>query len=148
MAKIYFSPKNPSRFGIIPVYLVSEKIGALTSAATDTFRIPTPFRRGYVLSAGVQTQVVPVVTTGTATATLKKYRAVENSTVTLSAGLDLETLIVNEQRKLVINGSDTDRLIRNDGTNGDTLLVDSVNGTTIATAPTAMFFVVEIAILE
>lgn len=150
MAYIHFKPK-PGRFGIEVVTVSSEKIGALTSAGTDTFRIPTPYRKAYLLSASVQTQVVPVVTTGTATATIKKFIANGGGNVTLSSGLDLETLVANKSKPFVIPATvlDTSRVIRQDATNGgDTLYIESVNGTTIATPPTAMFFVLELALLE
>lgn len=151
MAYNAFRPK-PGRHGVQLSYVMSEKIGALTSAATDTIRIPTPFRKAYLLSASVQTQVVPVVTTGTSTATLKKFQASDGTTKILSSGFDLETLTANKASPLVIPASivEGDKFLRNLGTvaSGDTLFVDLVNGTTIATAPTALYFVIELAILN
>lgn len=139
-----FRPKS-GRYGVHTVFQVSEKIGALTSAATDTFRIPTPFRKAYYSRASAQAQVVPIVTTGTATATIKKAKAA-GGTSTISAGLDLETLTANVGKvfSLAAAAVDADRIILE----GDTLFVDVVNGTTIATAPTALFFVVELLLLE
>lgn len=151
MAYNAFRPK-PGRHGILPVYIYSKEINAITSAATDTIRLATPFRKAYVLSASVQTQVVPVVTTGTSTATLKKFQASDGTLKTLSSGFDLETLTANKASPLVIPSTiaEADKFIRNTGlvASGDTLLVEIVNGTTIATNPTALYFVVEIAILQ
>lgn len=139
-----FRPRS-GRFGVHSVYVVSEKIGALTSAGTDTFRIPTPFRKCYVSKVSAQAQTVPVVTTGTATATLKKVKAA-GGTDTITAGLDLETLAANVSKAFSIAAAATDanRIVLE----GDTLFVESVNGTTIATPPVALFFVVELLVLE
>lgn len=139
-----FRPRA-GRYGVHSVYVVSEKVGALTSAGTDTFRIPTPFRKCYVSRVSVQAQVVPVVTTGTAVATLKKAKAA-GGTSTITSGLDLETLAANVAKAFVIAPAavDADRIVLE----GDTLFMESANGTTIATPPTAMFFMVELLILE
>lgn len=138
-----FRPR-PGRFGVHTVYVNSEKIGALTSAGTDVFRIPTPFRKAFVSRISAQTQVVPVVTTGTANATLFKVRG--GASTALTSASDLETLVANVARPFVFltTLTDADRILLE----GDTLRVDSVNGTTIATPPTALFFVVELLILE
>ena len=151
MSYIHYRTK-PGRFGVHVVYIASKEINALTSAATDTIRIATPFRKAYVLSCNVQTQVVPVVTTGTSTATLKKAQASDASTKTITSGFDLETLTANKGSPMVIPATvtESDRLLRNTGAvaTGDTLFLELVNGTTIATAPTALFFVIGLAILE
>lgn len=146
----YFKPR-PGRFGVQVVTVSSEKIGALTSAGTDTFRIPTPYRKAYIERVSAHAQVVPIVTTGTSTATVKIFRANGGSTVTVSSGLDLELLVANKAKVFVIPTTTTEaqRVLVNDATNGgDTLFVDCVNGTTIATAPTAMYFVVELLLQE
>jgi hypothetical protein len=140
-----FRPRS-GRYGLECGYTFSEKISALTSAGTDTFRIPTPYRRCVVTRASVQAQVAPIITTGTATATLKKFRKSDGGTAILSNGLDLETIVANKGLVFTFlsTATDADLTIQE----GDTLFVDVVNGTTIATAPTAMFFSVEFAVLE
>lgn len=138
-----FRPRA-GRFGVHTVYVTSEKIGALTSAGTDVFRIPTPFRKCFISRISAQAQVAPVITTGTATATVFKVRGGASTAIT--AGLDLETLVANVAKPFVNLTTllDTDRVLLE----GDTLRVDSVNGTTVATAPVAMYFVIELLILE
>lgn len=140
------------RHGVFVVYTFTKEINALTSAGTDTVRIPTPFNRCYYLRASVHTQVVPVVTTGTSTATVKKFQASDGTTKTLSAGFDLETLTINKGSPFALAAGliEADRYVRNTGAvaSGDTLFVDIVNGTTIATAPTALYVVVELAVIS
>jgi hypothetical protein len=146
-----FRPK-PGRHGIEVVYLSTKEVNALTSASTDTIRIPTPFRRCYFLGASVQTQVVPIVTTGTSTATVRKFQASDGTSKNLTAGFDLETLTANKASPFSVPATivESDKFIRNTGlvASGDTLFVDFVNGTTIATAPTALYVVVELAVLN
>lgn len=147
----FFRRAKAGRFGVAPAYVASEKIGALTSAATDTFRFPTPGKRVALISASAQAQTPPVITTGTSTATLKKFRASDGATVTLSAGLDLETLVANKSKPFVLLSLDDASYVAEQGVgqvNGDTYFVDVVNGTTVATQPVALFFVLELAVLE
>lgn len=146
----FFRPK-PGRFGVHTITVNSEKIGTITSASTDTFRFPTPYRLCYFLRASAQAQTAPVVTTGTSTGTIKKLVANGGATKTLSAGLDLETLTANKSKVfgLASGLAEADRFIRQDSTNGgDTLFIDVVNGTTIATQPVAMYFVIELLVIE
>ena len=150
MSYKHFRPKSP-RYGVEVVIVESEKINSFTSAGTDTYRIPTPYRRCFVERISAQCQQVPIVTTGTSTATVKLFRANGGATVTISSGLDLETLVANKAKVFVLPTTTTDgqRVLIQDSTNGgDTLFIDVVNGTTIATPPTALYFVVELLVLE
>ena len=143
---------RPGRHGVFVAYVTTKEINALTSASTDTIRIPTPFNKCYFLRASVQAQVAPVVTTGTSTATVKKFQASDGSTKTLTAGFDLETLTANKASPFALASGliEADKFIRNTGAvaSGDTLFVDIVNGTTIATAPTALYIVCELAVIN
>lgn len=151
MAYNAFRPK-PGRHGIQVAYVFSKEVNALTSAATDTIRIPTPFRRAYFLSASIQTQVAPIVTTGTSSVTVRKFQASDGTSKNLTSAFDAETLTANKASPFVVPASilESDKFIRNTGlvASGDTLFVDFVNGTTIATPPTALYVVVELAILN
>lgn len=148
----FFRRAKAGRFGTHTVYVASEKIGALTSASTDTFRFPTPGKRVALISASVQAQTPPVITTGNSLATLKKFRASDGATVVLSAAVDLETLVANKTRAFTLLTAPSDADFTADpgvpGSNGDTYFVDVVNGTTVATQPVALFFVLELAVLE
>lgn len=143
---------RPGRHGVFVVYTFTKEINALTSAATDTIRIPTPFNRSYFLRASVQAQVAPVITTGTSTATVKKFQASDGTTKTLTAGFDLETLTANKASPFTLASGliEADKYIRNTGAvaSGDTLFVDLVNGTTVTTQPTALYIVCELAVLN
>ena len=151
MAYNAFRPK-PGRHGIAPAYVWTKECTLVTNPGSDFFRIPTPFRKAYVLSASVQAQVAPIITTGTSTATLKKFQASDGTVKVLSSGFDLETLTANKASPIVIPASivEGDKFIRNTGVvaSGDTLFVEVVNGTTIATNATALYFIVELAILN
>lgn len=140
------------RHGVFVVYMASKEVNALTSAGTDTVRIATPFNKCYFLRASIQTQVAPVVTTGTSTATIKKFQASDGTTKTLTAGFDAETLTANKASPFTLAAGlvEADKYIRNTGAvaSGDTLFVEFVNGTTIATPPTAMYVVVELAVVN
>ena len=143
---------RPGRHGVFVVYIPSKEVNALTSAGTDTVRIPTPFNKCYFLRASIQAQVAPVVTTGTSTATVKKFQASDGTTKTLTAGFDAETLTANKASPIALASGliEGDRYIRNTGAvaSGDTLFVEFVNGTTIATPPTAMYVVCELAVIN
>lgn len=146
-----FLREKAGRFGIEAAYGNSEKIGTITSAATDTFRFPTPYRSVMVVGASAQAQTVPVVTTGTSTATLKKLKASDGTTKTLSAGLDLEVLVANKAKAFVLLTTATEEdltALQDDTNGGDTYFVEVVNGTTIATQPVALYFVLEFAVLQ
>ncbi|MCI0349120.1 MAG: hypothetical protein L0Z53_06805 [Acidobacteriales bacterium] len=151
MAYNAFRPK-PGRHGVHVVVVSTGNINSLTSAATDNINISTPFRRGYVLSASVFAAVVPVITTGTSTLTLKKRQASDASVKTLSSSFDVETLTLNKASPLTIPSTiaETDKFVRK-GTglaSGDILFAEFVNGTTVTTQPTGLQVVVELALLE
>ena len=148
-----FKRAKPGRYGVESAFTQSEKIAALTSASTDTFRMPTPFRKAMVVGASAQAQVLPIITTGTSTATLKKFRASDGQAVTLSAGLDLETtsMVANKAKAFTLLSTATEAdltVLQGSDGYGDTLYVEVVNGTTVATAPVALYFVVEFSVLE
>lgn len=146
-----FARQKAGRFGVEGAYCNSEKIGTITSASTDTFRFPTPYRKVMLLGASAQAQTPPVVTTGTSTATLKKFVANGGGTVTLSAGMDLETLVANKAKAFTLLAAATEAdltAIQDDTNGGDTYFVEVVNGTTIATQPVALYFVLEFGVLE
>lgn len=151
MAYNAFRPK-PGRHGIEVVYLSTPAMTLVTNPGSDFFRIPTPFRKCYFLSASVQAQVAPIITTGTATATVKKLQASDASVKVLTSGFDLETLTANKASPFVVPVTvvEGDKFVRNTGlvASGDTLFVEVVNGTTIATNATAMYVVVELAVLQ
>lgn len=148
---VLYPRQKPGSYGVQRVYISTEKIGTITSASTDTFRFPTPYRKCYIQRISAQAQTPPAVTTGTSTATVKIFRANGGSSVTVSSGLDLETLTANKAKAFTIPTTTTDaqRILVNDSTNGgDTLYVELVNGTTIATQPVALYIVVELLVLE
>lgn len=150
MAYNAFRPK-PGRHGIQVAYVATKEV-LVTSTLTEVFNFPTPFRKAYVLSVSVQTQQVPVITTGTSTATLKKRQASDASVKVLSSGFDLETLTANKASPMVIPAStvEGDKFVRNTGlvASGDILYIETVTGTTVATVPIGLIFVVELAILN
>lgn len=146
-----FARQKPGRYGIDSAYINSEKIGTITSAATDTFRFPTPYRKVMLVGASAQAQTPPVVTTGTSTATLKKFVANGGTTVTLSSGMDLEALVANKAKVFAFLSTATEAdltALQDDTNGGDTYFVEVVNGTTIATQPVALYFVLEFSVLE
>lgn len=150
MAYNAFRPK-PGRHGIEVVYIATPLV-LVTSTLTEVFNFPTPFRKAYILSASVQCQTAPIITTGTSTATLKKRQASDASVKVLSSGFDLETLTANKASPMVIPVStvEGDKFVRNTGlvASGDILYIETVTGTTVATAPVGLHFVVELAILQ
>jgi hypothetical protein len=146
-----FARQKPGRFGVDSAYTWCDGTSQVTSTLTLAVRVPTPYRKVILQSASAQAEVAPVITTGTATATLKKFVANGGGTVALSAGLDLETLVANKAKAFVLLTTVTEAdftAIQDDTNGGDTFFVEIVTGTTVATAPVELFFVCEFAVID
>lgn len=152
----FFAPK-PGRFGVIPAFAKTGQIGGtnflggatpLTANATTIFRLGGfGGRRVRFSQLGATVVTVPADADGTILATAVKYDASANSTVTLSANLDLEALVTREESFANPLGTLTDAEITLDV--GDTLEIHVVNNSAaINTQPAGLVFTAEVVVLD
>jgi hypothetical protein len=146
----FFQPR-PGRFGVAPVYLKTAQIGGtnfeggatpVTASGTTIFRLGGFAGRRVELSRiGATTVTVPVSASGTILATLRKYRAADDTVVTLTGTLDLEALVTREEgfTNVLATLSDADRTLAA----GDALEVHVVSTAAIGTQPAGLVFTVE-----
>lgn len=156
MAFNFFAPK-PGRFGVQSTLVQSGQIGGanflggaspLTANTTTIFRLGgTAGRKCMVSRFGATTVTVPADADGTIVATLRKYDASADATVTLTANLDLEALITREESSTIALGTLTDAQLTMDV--GDALEVHVVNNSAVIdTQPAGLVFVAELLVLE
>jgi hypothetical protein len=90
---------------------------------------------------------VPEDADGTLVATLRKYDASADATVTLTGNIDLEALTTREETSVKVLGTLTDAQLTMD--TGDALEVHVVNNSAaIDTQPAGLTFVAEMLVLE
>jgi hypothetical protein len=151
-----FAPK-PGRFGVMPVQVRTGQIGGanflggaspLTANATTIFRLGgTAGRRCQVSRFGATAVTVPADADGTIVATLRKYDASADSAVTLTANLDLETLVTREESSIPYLSTVSEADLTLD--TGDALEIHVVsNSAAIDTQPAGLVFVAELLVLE
>lgn len=152
----FFMPK-PGRFGVQTVQARTGQIGGanflggatpLTANATTIFRLGgTAGRKCAISRFGATTVTVPADADGTIVATLRKYDASADATVTLTSNLDLEALVTREETSLAVLGTVSDADLTLD--TGDALEIHVVNNSAaIDTQPAGLTFVAELLVLE
>jgi len=152
----FFAPK-PGRFGVQTVQARTGQIGGadylggatpLTANDTTIFRVGgTAGRKCRVSRFGATAVTVPADSDGTIVATLRKYDASADATVTLTGNLDLEALVTREESSVKVLGTLTDAQLTLD--TGDALEIHVVsNSAAINTQPAGLVFVAELLVLE
>lgn len=152
----FFAPK-PGRFGVQTVQARTGQIGGanflggatpLTANTTTIFRMGgTAGRKCRVSRFGATTVTVPADADGAITATLRKYDASADTTVTLTGNINLEALVTREETSVAVLGTLTDAQLTLD--TGDALEIHVVNDSAaIDTQPAGLTFVAELLVLE
>lgn len=139
-----YRPRITGRGGAHVIY-VPVALGTLTANQTTDFAIPVGYGKFYVLGASYQAEVAAADADGTLVGVLKKYRASDDTEVTISSNFDLETVTVKESNPLTVNGGDAARTLQR----ADTLRFEVTNNSVgIDTQHAQAFLVVELAVLE
>ena len=152
----FFAPK-PGRFGVASTLVQTGQIGGanflggatpLTANTTTIFRLGgTAGRKCRVSRFGATTVTVPADADGAITATLRKYDASADTTVTLTGNINLEALVTREETSVAVLGTLTDAQLTLD--TGDALEIHVVNDSAaIDTQPAGLVFVAELLVLE
>lgn len=120
-------------------------LGTLTANQTNSFDVPLPYKRCYVVSAAYSAGTVVADSDGTTIGTLYKYRGATDDEVTISSTIDLEAVTARETAPLTVNGGDIARTAQR----LDTLRFKIVNNSAaINTQHANAFLLVEVAVLE
>ena len=140
-----YRPKVTGRGGA-QIVSIPVALGNITANDVTNFWVPVPHGRFYLLGASYQCSIKASDADGVITATLVKYRAATDDSVTVSAEFDLEAdADAGESVLLTVNGGDVNRTIRR----GDTLYLSVGNDSAALNAQHAgAFLVVELARLE
>lgn len=152
----FFAPK-PGRFGTQTVQARTGQIGGanflggatpLTANTTTIFRLGgTAGRKCRVSRFGATVVTVPADADGAITATLRKYDASADTTVTLTGNINLEALVTREETSVAVLGTLTDAQLTLD--TGDALEIHVVSDSAaIDTQPAGLTFVAELLVLE
>lgn len=138
-----YRPALVARSGVQLVTLMVA-IPTLTASATTTIRMPTPFRRAYILDAAVHAATPPGSAGGTLQTTVKKRDISAGSDVSVSAAFNIEGLVAHKVAAFTLNTGDAARLKAAD----DSLFVTVVSDAAIETQPASGFLVVTLALLD
>lgn len=139
--------KRGKRYGTHPVYLAGFNIADLTANATTRVDLGCAPSVSHVERVVCSQSTLVADADGTVLATLKKYDASADASVTLSAALDLEAMTASEGSPFVLTSTLTDAQLQMD--DGDVLYVDVVNNSAaINTQPVNLRFVAELWVLE
>jgi hypothetical protein len=141
----FFQPKSAQRSGVQVAFASGRQLDAgITANATTRIPIASPFRKSFIERVTAQVITVPADADGTILATLKKISG--GTTTSLSAALDLETLVTLVTKLFTLSTlTEMQQTLRE----GDILVVDVVNNSAaIDTQPVGLIFTAELLPLE
>jgi hypothetical protein len=151
----YFQPK-PGNFGVMRAFVQTGEIGPanflggatpLTANQTTIFRLGSIGRKAIIQRLTAVTVTVPADADGAITATLVKYDNSADDVVTITTGLNLETLVTREATSVNPISTLTDAQLMLDA--GDALEVHVVNNSAaINTQPAGLIFTADLLVLE
>ena len=148
MPERHFRP-GPGRFGVNAAILNGQNIANLTANTTTRVDISPAPRKAFVDKVMVSQQTLVADSDGTVLATVKKYDASANASVTLSSALSLEAdaQVASEGAFFALLSTLTDAQRTLD--EGDVLYVDIVNNSAaIDTQPANLRFAASVEILN